>query len=60
MRQISWGSEESEGRDLEKLWKILQEGNWLKGEMVTEGEIVKEWRKEIEGWRRGGAFPLIE
>ena len=26
MRQISWGSEESEGRDLEKLWKILQEG----------------------------------
>jgi len=33
---------------------------WLKGGMVTEGEIVEEWRKEIEGWRRGGAFPLIE
>ena len=33
MRQISWGSEESEGRDLEKLWKILQEGK------VAEGKI---------------------
>ena len=33
---------------------------WLKGGMVTEGEIVEEWRKEIEGSRRGGAFPLIE
>ena len=34
---------------------------WLKGGMVTEGEIVEEWRKEIEEWgRRGEAFPLIE
>ena len=32
----------------------------LKGGMVTEGEIVEDWRKEIEGWRGGGAFPLIE
>ena len=33
---------------------------WLKGEMVAEGETVEEWRKEIEGWRGGGAFQLIE
>jgi len=28
--------------------------------MVAEGETVEEWRKEIEGWRGGGAFQLIE